>query len=93
MKKQWCMLTNIPPKISYSIPIIQQERQTRSIFKKNDASSCVCQEKEQMVVPSITDCVNQMHKHDLILYVFYVSEPFKLCCDSNDCAGETVLAL
>src|SRR6218665_2311485 len=38
-------------------------------------------------------CVNLMHKHDLILDVFYVSEPFNLCCDSNDCAGETVLAL
>ena len=46
--------------------------------------------KKRIVVPSIT--VNQMHKHDFILYVFYVSEPFNLCCDSNDCAGETVLA-
>src|SRR6218665_3168636 len=39
------------------------------------------------------NCVNLMHKHDLILYVFYISEPFNLCCDSNDCAGETVLAM
>src|SRR6218665_2331965 len=49
----------------------------------NDASACVCQEKGTDCYAN-RNCSDQMHKHDLILYVFYVTGPFNLYGDSNN---------
>jgi|SRR6218665_2073827 len=89
LEKHWCMLTNIPMKSSCSTT---RKLNTKNIFQTDDAFTGVCQEKG-MDCCANHNCVNQMHKHGLILYVFYVLEPFNLCCDSNDCAEEAVLSL
>ena len=51
LEKHWCMLTNIPRKSSYSTT---RKSNTKGIFQTDDAFTCVCQEKERIVVPIIT---------------------------------------
>src|SRR6218665_2082007 len=84
------MLMNIQRKISYSTSI-NTARKTNMKHIQEGWRVLVCLSGKRTDCCTKHNCVNQMHKHDLILYAFYVSEPFNLCCDSSDYAVGAVL--